>query len=390
MGGNAYYLSARSNHLSIGESFGYAVAGAWLWEYFGEVDQSVSANDVIVTPFTGIGIGEPATQLSAFFDRQRPTLAHRTLATIFSPLKSLNDVLDGVTLSREPNPRDDWHRFSAATSAVFTHSELKQPERTVSERTELRVEISERLARLTGYDSAAHVAGWFDDGNVSSMSLGATLASRGLRELEFKADALPAGYYQRDVRSTTDGMLGNAWLLGFQVGYGYHAHDYHAAPASGLNRAVFVKPLGAVFEYRGELGKISVASRVSASALYGGVHPIASEAYGPARAELAAVVSKFDYYFAAGGEIETSLSVRVLRLEADLNLLGRSVACVDRHVQVPISDSWQRLQWGVAYRIQPAWSLRLYSDDSLRTGRMGAAHAQAHERALGLETRANF
>ena len=35
LGGNAYYLSARSNHLGIGESLGFAVAGALLWEYFG-------------------------------------------------------------------------------------------------------------------------------------------------------------------------------------------------------------------------------------------------------------------------------------------------------------------------------------------------------------------
>jgi len=56
--------SARSNHLSILESFGFALAGTVLWEYFGEINEVVSFNDLIVTPFSGIGLGEPLKSCS--------------------------------------------------------------------------------------------------------------------------------------------------------------------------------------------------------------------------------------------------------------------------------------------------------------------------------------
>ncbi|HEY3669026.1 MAG TPA: DUF3943 domain-containing protein, partial [Polyangiaceae bacterium] len=125
IGGNAYYLSARSNHLSIAESFGFAVAGATLWEYFGEVGEIVSINDLIVTPFSGIGIGEPFTQFSAFLDRQQnPSMANRVLATVFGPLKTVNDQLDGVELKRASTSRDDWHRFVIGGAPAYTRSQV--------------------------------------------------------------------------------------------------------------------------------------------------------------------------------------------------------------------------------------------------------------------------
>jgi len=390
MGGNAYYLSARSNHLGIGESFGFAVAGAVLWEFFGEVDQAVSVNDLIYTPFSGIGIGEPVTQLAAFFDRQRPTFLNRAFGTLFGPIKSLNDRLDGVTLSRNANPRDDWHRFSVATGAVFTRTEISDPGRSVAEHSDFRLELSERLTRLRGYDSEANAAGFYDDGNVSAMSLGAAFGASGLRDLDFRAEVSPFGYYQRSVRPIAGGLLGNAFLVGFQLGYRYLAHDYSATIDTGLNRTVFVQPISGLFEYKGEFGKVSLTSRLVISGLYGGTHPLASRAYGSDRRALAPVLQKFDYYFGAGAQLETSLTVRVHSLEADFNLLGRSMHCVDEHVRIPIRDRWQRLQLGIGFRPRFDWLVRVYADDSVRTGQMAAARTSAHERASGLEARVNF
>jgi len=390
VGGNAYYLSARSNHLSIGESFGFAVAGAVLWEYFGEVDQTVSINDLINTPFSGLGIGEPATQLAAFFDRQSPTFVHRALGAVFGPINSLNDAFDGNHLRRNANARDDWHRFSLSTTARFTRNEVSQPERTVGRHTDFRVELAEQLARLRGYDSEAKTSGFYSDGNVSNMSLGASFGQGGLRDLEFRAEVSPFGYYQRSARPISGGLLGHRFVVGFQVGYRYLAHDYSAATPSGLNRATFIEPFGGLFEFTGELGKVSVTSRVAFSALYGGIHPFASRAYGPDRRALPPVLERFDYYFGAGGQLETSLTVRVLSLEGEFAVLGRRLRCVDEHVRVPISDDWQRLQLAVGFHPRPAWLLRIYSDDSVRMGYLAAARATAHERAAGLEARVNF
>jgi hypothetical protein len=302
----------------------------------------------------------------------------------------LNDRFDGLTLRRASSPRDDWHRFSAALSTVFVRSELSEPERSLGQHVDYRLDVSERLARLRGYDSEAAAAGFYDDGNVSSMSLGATLGSGGLRDLQYTAEVSPFGYYQRNARPMPGGLFANALVVGFQVGYRYLAHDYGGSTSTGLNRSAFIEPFGGIFEYRGEFGHFSLTSRVSFSALYGGNHPLASRAYGAARQTLPPVLQKFDYYFGAGGQLETSLTLRVLTVEADFNLLGRHLRCVDEHVRVPISDSWQRLQLGLGFRPHPAWLLRVYSDNSVRTGQLATARATAHERAAGLEARINF
>jgi len=390
LGGNVYYGSARSNHLSIAESFGFAIAGSVLWEYFGEINEVVSANDLIVTPFTGIGLGEPLAQFSAFFDRQRPTLVNRTLGAVFGPLKSVNDALDGVKLSRSSTRRNDWHLFSLATSLAFTRSEFRQPAQSRSEHTDLRVDLAERLARLPDYDAAGRHSQWFSDGNLSGMSLGVAFGAQGLRDFAFAADFVPFGYYRRDVGGSAGQLHGSGWVLGFQMGYRYLVHDFAAVPATGLDRTAFVQPAGVLFESTVELGSVSLSSRIAVAGIYGGVHPLASEAYGPDHGAWQSVLRSFDYYFGAGAQLESSLGLRVFRLDSELSLLGRSFECVDEHAQLPMSDTWRRLRWTVGYAIHSGWSLRAYSDDLARTGRLGLARASAHESSAGLEARAWF
>jgi len=390
VGGNVYYGSARSNHLGIGESLGFAIAGAVLWEYFGEISEVVSVNDLIVTPFTGIGLGEPLVQFSAFFDRQSPTAINRAFGSVFGPLKSVNDALDGSKLSRSSTRRNDWHLFSAAASLAFTRSEFHQPGLSVSEHTDYRLEVSERLARLPDYDAAGRHSLWFSDANLSGMSLGVAFGEQGLRDFAFGADFVPFGYYQREMRGAAGDLHGSGWVLGFQMGYRYLVHNFAAVPETGHDRTAFVEPAGALFESTVEFGNLSFSSRLAVTAIYGGVHPLASEAYGPDHAAWQSVLSHFDYYFGAGAQLEGSLGLRVFRLDSELSLLGRSFVCVDEHAQLPMSDAWRRLGWSVGYHIDPSWSLRFYSDDLVRTGRLGVARASAHETSAGLQARATF
>src|SRR5690606_36052133 len=48
LGGTGYYHAARANRLTWPASFGFAIAGSLFWEYFGEVTETVSANDMLV------------------------------------------------------------------------------------------------------------------------------------------------------------------------------------------------------------------------------------------------------------------------------------------------------------------------------------------------------
>ena len=390
VGGNAYYLSARGNHLSIGESFGFAVAGATLWEVFGEIGEIVSINDLIVTPFSGIGIGKPFTQLSAFFDRQSPTTLHRVLGAAFGPIKSANDSLDGLTLRRASRADSEWHRFAFSAGASAVRRQVQAATRTSQARSDVRFEISERLARLRNYDGPGEASEWFDDGNVSGMTLRAAFGSKGITDFGFETQLVPFGYFARSARQRSDGVHGSGIALGYSMGYHYLIHDYGGATGHTLDRAAFIQPGGAMVEYRGSLGAVSVTSRVDASAIYGGVHPMASDAYGARRSSLASILSHFDYYFGAGAQVETSLELRWGSLEAEGSLLERGFTCVDEHVAQSIHDTWRRFAFGLGFRVRPTWSLRLFGDDTLREGTLANARGSAHESAAGFEARATF
>ena len=55
--GSLFYLIARANGMSIGESSLYTLGGTWMWEIFCEAEEP-SINDMVYTPFGGITIGE--------------------------------------------------------------------------------------------------------------------------------------------------------------------------------------------------------------------------------------------------------------------------------------------------------------------------------------------
>jgi hypothetical protein len=52
------YAAARRNGLNIAESFGYAVASSTAYEFLHEWREKPSVNDLIMTPFGGLAIGE--------------------------------------------------------------------------------------------------------------------------------------------------------------------------------------------------------------------------------------------------------------------------------------------------------------------------------------------
>ena len=55
--GSLFYLIARANGMSIGESSLYTLGGTWMWEIFCEAEEP-SINDMVYTPFGGVTIGE--------------------------------------------------------------------------------------------------------------------------------------------------------------------------------------------------------------------------------------------------------------------------------------------------------------------------------------------
>lgn len=92
------FNSARSNGYNYFESFGYAVAGSLMWEYFGE-NTRPSYNDLINTSVSGASLGEILYRLSSnvLDDRTRggERVFREIAAGLINPKRGLNRLLQG-------------------------------------------------------------------------------------------------------------------------------------------------------------------------------------------------------------------------------------------------------------------------------------------------------
>jgi hypothetical protein len=398
LGGTGYYHAARSNGLSIAESFGFAVGGSLLWEYFGEVTEIISANDMVVTPFGGMAIGEPTTQLAAFFDRSSPALGHRVLSTIFAPVRAVNRALDAEPLDPRPPfdkngfPQAEWHEFRAFALAMATRQ--TRTDRTTPSPAfgSVGVELSTRLARLPSYDGVGRASLGFGDANLSHLDLRIAAADHGLTDFVLESGFVLGGYYYRRAHRSADGSLvGGGFALGIATSFLYSQHDYDADRTRPKDRISRVTPLGLLFDHRGALGPLRVSGRLDLGLDLGGVQPyalpngVALDAPG----DYEPVTRIHGYYHAIGAHFFSGLELgyESLSLETRLrterylpaNAFGRSASdpssLLDTRVDL---DGRLRLKLPGT-----ATTLMGYAGRRHRAGRAGALREQRSELSFG-------
>lgn len=274
--GTLYYTAARSNHLSVSESFGYALVGALSWEMFGELREEVSINDVIVTSTSGLALGETFTQLSSFFYRSKKSFRNDVLAALFSPAKALNDFADGAEHARSEHvdaaglTEDEWHDFRVFAGVGAT----KQPSGTYFDQ---RFGIDLHVVNLPGYDGVAHRRDFFDDGNSAQLHFEATLSGGALTDGTFATRVVPLGVYTREGTRDpeTKKVHGEGTLLGWLASFEYSMHDYDRDRSRPRDLLEVLSPVGVVAEYAHQERDLRVKTGVDVSADFAGV-----EAYG--------------------------------------------------------------------------------------------------------------
>jgi hypothetical protein len=399
LGGTMYYSVMRSNQLGILESFGVAIGGSLLWEYFGEIHEIVSINDMIVTPLSGIGIGEPLLQLGAFFDRGSPRLHNRILGTLFGPFKTLNDLLDGRTLARsQPSdangfPANEWHQFDLGVAAATTQQEAAAPGLRDNVSQEWRFSLRSRLARLPNYADAGRHSMPFDDGNVSSIDVQAATTAAGLVDLNIATQFVALGYHVRRAGLHQDGTLwGSGTQLGLTIGYQYTMHDSDRDGARARDRIAAVQPLGVVIEHRAELGHVQLLFRFDAASEFAGVRPYALRQYElqPNAVELPTLLREHLYYFGLGAHAMGSLAIVLdafeaqtrVKTEAYSDIGGGGISASDRRT---VLDA--RASCGL-----PHTPLRLsaFVGRRWRSGQFQQATAVRRETSVGIELGARF
>ncbi len=389
--GTFYYLGARSNRLKPLQSLGVSVASSALWEFAAEFRERVSINDMIVTPLSGVALGESLVQLAAFFDRSCDTTTNRVLGAIFGPLKTFGDHRDHAQPLRATTcDARGWslvgeHRFQVGLGAAAV-GDLDASTNGYGV-TELRA--SAEVIHLRRYGTPGH--GWvtWADGNVAQLEVDVAAASFGLEDVRFQSRSLLAGVHHRDLRQSASGrVVGSEALFGAGFGFEYQRHR-HGGEGERLHPIYVLEAPASFWRWRYLWGAQRLQATLIASATYAAVGTFALADYLETEtgAELSAITRAHGYHHAFGIAMSPQLTWSTETLElgldsrADRMFVVRGSSAGESRVDAGETRRRARAWFSLGSRRGPRWNLM--TGITQRIGTLGDVRSEHVEVRLG-------
>lgn len=406
LGGTLYYLSARSNRLSVAQSFAWAFTGSLFWEYLGEIQEKPSYNDMIATPWGGFANGEVFTQLASFFARGKPTFHGRALQLLFGTPRTVHDWVDDAEPERPAStdalgfPDDIWHDFRLSLGAGSTFQEGAAPlgapaasRSAGSASVDARLALDLELKNLHHYGKPGKEARLFDDGNVASLRFRLGQSEGKVVDALYEARVTPLGYYVHDARVDERGRLrGGSGILGLSFGYEYGVHDYDRDRRQPVDVISKVTVLGLLAEYTAYTSGLLLRTRLDMGGDFGGVRSYALPSFLEQNRDLNLpyVLRNEGYYFAAGPSIAPRIDVEAGVFSASTSFRWddfRGITGIDVDQKaltqnIPRSDVRVSAKARAAIRPVPALELAVEIEARRREGRMGDVRTVRTERTV--------
>ena len=386
-GGTLYYLVARGNGLGMGESLLYSASGSALWEYVAEYPEKISLNDLVLTPLTGLAIGEPLHALGVLFERGERTVAHRLLAAALSPFRAMHRAVDGRPAARAPRlderglPDDVWRRIelSAGAGAVARNGGRLAPEQ--------RIGASAELIQIPEYGRPGRVGRAVGGCSSCKAAVEVAIGPRGAIGVDVSSKTALGGYYGQDIARREGGELsGYSLFAGAATAFSYAWRDLSAREADKIGSAHVVGPsLDLTLHHRG----VRVRAGIDAYADLAAVRAAALEAYlgRGDRDGIKTVLADRGYYFALGVTVAPSISVRHGGVEIGGEMRYEALESIEGldRVQRIVTNDFHLQDRRLAYRarlaVAPAGErveLSLIEIEGLeRSGAIGA-HRRSH------------
>lgn len=395
LAGTLYYTAARSNHLSFAESYAFAILGSTTWEYFGEIREVTSVNDLVVTPVSGTAIGEPLMQLAGFFRRGEKSTAKEIVSFVLSPVKWINEWTDGAEPLRSAHtgplglPLDPWHEFTVSAGLGATVQEAEGPAHPRATYVDERFSADMRLVSLPSYTSAGKHSHLFDDGNISRIRVDVALSQGKLVDGLFATTLVPVGYWFRDADLDASARVhGEGAFIGLRMAFEYGGHDYDRDRARSSDVISLASPIGVAAEYRWTSGDLDVRTAIDVSGAISSVTPYAFGSYARAHAlgDVLTPVREQGYYhaFAISAAPSVELAFHGFRSSTSLRLDSfRAIEGLDEQQALVengprFSDRRSLLRTTLAY-VPPGTPLRV-AIDAQRATRAGDVGNVADER----------
>ena len=255
IGGAGYYQIARGNGLGPGAAFITSALASTFWEYFVELPEHPSINDLIMTPVGGAVIGEATYRLGRYLAVSGSGSVRCAAAFVFAPVAMINDRLhcrrrDEVL----PSARLE---LSLGFNRVAFDSGMTRNEVALGFGSDI---VTKRVYQRAGEGGVAVGPGQWAGFNADLL-----LGENNLEGAWFNARTVWAGRYQRHYRSMTDETdlpevggppQGWGWLLGMGSSFDYRLRDLPTVH----DRIASVGLLGPAFELSARNGAIMRAT----------------------------------------------------------------------------------------------------------------------------------
>ena len=252
------YAASRFFNLSVAGSFTASFLSSFLWEYGLEFRERVSVTDLIVTPGTGLALGEFFYRLQSYLWSDRAD--------------------DGVAVDSLGFDRRLWHEFR-----VMYDGSLVTVDGGAAQALPVGWSVEGKFAALAGYLRPGSFSRTFTDANISEFAYTGNFGEQGI-SIDIFADTVILGHYAQSLRVTEDGLRGYAAMVGLGTAFHYRNEVYEGwediqglfhLPGLETNLRAFMGPaiLEAGLRVTGDFMAINAPAYDEWQAAYPGVEP---------------------------------------------------------------------------------------------------------------------
>jgi hypothetical protein len=388
LAGSGYYGFARVEHLSIPAALAVTVGASSLWEFVLEWKEKVSINDLIMTPFGGMAMGECFLRLNDYLNVDQPVDTYRQRAARYSVGLPgfIHRAMHGEPVREDPLPNDElgfstayWHHFRLAYQVAYARNDLGDAAVMQSALAETELVAIPGFLRPGSFDLL------FSDGNFTQMRARVGFAQSELAELDLWFRAAMFGYYTQDFSRAQRG--GHAMAIS-----GASAFEHHQRWLLGHRDEIAVLHLlGPAWDTWLSAAGVRFHSALEASFDFGSIRPAAFAAWHEAHsAEFAkSVLEQYGYAYDWGvsGRLHAELSYR--RAELGLRFsYGRysSIEGLDRYEEritrnTPSVDDLIGYENWIGYQLPHLpIELRMTYESRMHRGSLAGVEVQRWER----------
>ena len=311
LSGSYYYLIARDSKLSRLESFLWSFAASSVHEFFIELPEVVSINDLVVTPVAGAAIGESMYQFGRYFrcSKNKNDLMYKIIAAVMDPIALVNSFFFNDMYNQFSQENSCYYNSFQKDFSISHGMNMNYHENTHDLDIGFILGFHGKLYLLPGYGQEADMDGFFNNTVLTETGLEFSITDARVDKLRFLAKTVWAAYWRQRVIGDPAGQItGYSFFAGLASAFEHI--QYETGEFEDWIGAVHV--LGPVLEltFFHQNGYLRISLDTFGD--FAMVRPFAFERYKKSHAinNVKSILREEDYYYAFGVQVNPKIEAQ--------------------------------------------------------------------------------